>query len=176
MIKLFFTSWFIVCAIQHSISQEITWKTFNQLEGKWQGSGSGFSGGTSVIHSEFNFVMDGLFMEIKNHSEFAPSEENQKGDIHDDWGIISFDKTREKFVFRQFHSEGFYNQYILNDTLSNPKFLVFETEFIENFVDGGTARFTIILISENKIETVFDVGFPGREMTCYGKNKLIKLN
>jgi hypothetical protein len=62
----------------------------------------------------------------------------------------------------------------LNHTLSNDSILVFETESIENFVPSGKARWTIKIVSENQIETTFDVSFPGKEYTCFGVNVLEK--
>ena len=66
------------------------------------------------------------------------------------------------------------NQYVLNDSLSTNDVYIFETENIENFVEGGKSRWTIKKINENKIETIFDVSFPGKEYSCFGTNKLIK--
>lgn len=74
------------------------------------------------------------------------------------------------YVFRQFHVEGFVNQYVLNQTESTPHKLVFESELIENFVPGGKARWTILIHNEKSIETLFDLQMPGKEMMNYGKN------
>lgn len=155
-------------------SQEKQLDRFNHLIGNWVGTGEGYSASKSVIHSSFRWVLNKQFLEVKNHSEFESTDQNPEGGIHDDWGIISFDKARKVFVFRQFHTEGFINQYVLNDSLSTDKSFVFESEVIENFVQGGTARFTIHIKSDSEIETLFDVGFPGREMACFGKNSLQK--
>ena len=155
-------------------AQENPLEKFEGLIGKWEGTGAGFGNSKSVIHSEFNWVLNQQFIEVKNHSEFPGSTENPAGETHDDWGMISFDQARKVVVFRQFHNEGFVNQYILNNDLSNENKLVFESESIENFVPGGTAKFTILIKSETEIETIFDVGFPGKEMACFGQNKLIK--
>jgi hypothetical protein len=118
--------------------------------------------------------MDGQYIEVKNESWFEPTEKKIKGEHHIDKGFISFDKSRNTIIFRQFNSEGYINQYFLNDTLSNDAILVFETEIIENFMAGGKARWTIKKVSENKIETTFDVSFPNKEYTCFGSNVLEK--
>ncbi len=39
---------------------------------------------------------------------------------------------------------------------------------------GGKARWTIKLITDQEIETTFDVSFPNKEYTCLGVNKLIR--
>ncbi|MGH8247883.1 MAG: hypothetical protein ACREUU_15795, partial [Gammaproteobacteria bacterium] len=38
-----------------------------------------------------------------------------KVEVHEDWGVISYDRARRTFVFRQFHVEGFVNQYVLQE-------------------------------------------------------------
>ncbi|MDP3353330.1 MAG: hypothetical protein Q8S44_06295 [Flavobacteriaceae bacterium] len=149
---------------------------FENLLGNWKGTGAGFSNNTSTIMSSFQFTLNQQYIEVKNESVFKPTEKNPTGEVHQDWGFISFDKQRKLFVFRQFHIEGFVNQYIFNQAISTPEKLVFESEIIENFVPGGKARWTIIINNENAIETIFDLQMPGKEFVCYGTNKLEKLN
>jgi hypothetical protein len=116
-------------------------------------------------------MMNHTFIEVKNRSEFKLTPQNPKGKIHEYYGIISFYKARNVFVFKKFHTEGFINQYVLNDSLSFKKTLIFEWENIENFASEGKARFTINVISGSEIETLFDVGFPGKEMSYFGSNQ-----
>ncbi|WP_340113466.1 hypothetical protein [Maribellus mangrovi] len=145
---------------------------FDGLIGKWEGTGTGFGNAQSEVSANYNWLMNRQYIEVKHHSEFDPTDQNPEGEIHDDQGIISFDKARQVVVFRQYHNEGFFNEYVLNDSLSTKSNLIFETERIENFVPGGRAKFTIKLIGKDEIQTVFDVGFPGREMACFGTNNL----
>ena len=62
--------------------------------------------------------MNNTYLKIENHSEFKPTESKPEGEIHEDWGIVSFDQARGLYVYRQFNNEGYVNQYILNDSLS----------------------------------------------------------
>jgi len=140
--------------------------------GKWEGSGVGFGSNRSTIQSSFQPVMNGTYIEVMNESLFEPTEDNPQGDHHIDKGFISFDKVRGVLVYRQFNNEGYVNQYTLSDSLSTDFVLVFESENIENFVPGGRARITLRNISEDSIETAFDLSFPGREFTCVGTNYL----
>ncbi|MDP2087836.1 MAG: hypothetical protein Q8J84_00370 [Flavobacteriaceae bacterium] len=146
------------------------WTKFESIIGQWNGSGMGNAGATSTVKTSFELVMNGQFIEVKNESVFKPTEKNQKGEIHTDWDLISFDKQRKVFVFRQFHLEGFVNQYVLNETESTPTKLVFETGIIENFIPGGKARWTIIMNEGNLVETIFDLQMPGKEFVRYGTN------
>lgn len=154
------------------LAQDSIFKRLDFIIGKWQGTGSGFGNATSIINSEFNLVMGGQFIEIKNESKFEPTDKKPEGEHHIDWGMISYDKSRKKIIFRQYNIEGYVNQYVLSDSLTNDSTLVFETEIIENFVPGGKARWTINKNSENEIETIFDVSFPGKEFACFGTNLL----
>jgi len=144
------------------------------LLGEWTGSGSGFGNDSSTVESFFKPVMNDKFIEFKNESWFSSTSDNPEGEHHIDRGFISFDKARKLIVLRQFHIEGYINQYVLIDSLSNDSMLIFESESIENFVPGGKARWTIKKISENQIETIFDVAFPDSDYSCMGINKLMK--
>ena len=147
---------------------------FNNLKfalGEWTGTGNGFGNNTSTVESSFNFVMNGKYVAVKNESHFKPTEKKPKGEHHIDNGFISYDRGRKAIVFRQFHIEGFYNQYVLNQELSTDELLVFETEFIENFVPNGKTKWTLKKVSDNEIETYFDLS-TGGEFIRYGTNKL----
>jgi len=146
------------------------------LPGDWQGTGTGFGNATSVIEAQFKLVMDGKYIEVMHHSQFAPTNKNPEGDQHTDKGFISFDKSRNVIVYRQFNSEGYVNQYVMNDSLCTDSVFVFETEIIENFVPGGNARWTIKRLADDQIETIFDVSFPGKEYACFGTNRLNRIN
>ena len=156
-----------------SFAQENVFEKFDFLIGKWKGTGAGFGNNKSVIHAEYNLIMGGKYIEIKHDSKFEPTETRPEGEHHVDWGIISYDKDRQKIVLRQFHVEGFVNQYILKEPLSNGSTFIFETEAIENLV-GGKARWTIKKTGEDEIETIFDVSFPGRDFVCFGTNRMTK--
>jgi hypothetical protein len=50
--------------------------------------------------------------------------------------MMSFDKGRKNFVFRQFHIEGFVNQYVMTSSSADGKTIVFTSESIENIPAG----------------------------------------
>ncbi|MDH3649377.1 MAG: hypothetical protein OEQ53_06815 [Saprospiraceae bacterium] len=154
--------------------QSSPFETIEFIIGKWSGTGEGFGNEKSKIESSYQFVMDGNYIEVMNESKFEPTKQKPEGGHHVDKGFISYDKSRKAIIFRQFNNEGYINKYLLNETLSNDSILVFETEMIENFVDGGKTRWTIRKISEEEIETTFDVAFSDKEYTCFGTNYLKK--
>lgn len=144
------------------------------LFGEWEGTGSGFGNNRSKITASYRPVMNGVYIDVKHDSRFEPTAENPLGEHHTDQGFISLDKARQVFVFRQFNNEGYINQYVLVDSLSSEEMLVFQTENIENFVPGGSAKWTIEKKSDAEIETNFYVSFPGREAKCFGTNKMFR--
>ena len=157
-----------------SFGQTNSFDKIKFILGEWHGTGSGFGNEKSRIESSFQLVMDEKYIEVKNESIFEPTEKKPEGEHHIDKGFISYDKNRDLIIYRQFNKEGYVNQYLLNDTLSNDSILVFETEMIENFVPGGKARWTIKKKSETQIETIFDVSFPNKKYSCFGISKLKK--
>lgn len=157
-----------------SFGQSNPFDRLNFIMGEWSGNGSGFGNEESKIESVFQFVMGGKYIEVKNESIFEPTKKKPGGEYHIDKGFISYDKSRKIIVFRQFNNEGYINQYLLNDTLSNDSLLIFETELIENFVPDGKVRWTIKKISKNQIETTFEVSLANNEYSCFGVNTLFK--
>ena len=154
------------------MAQQDKWERFNVLIGKWEGGGEGFGNNKSTTETEFNFILGKRYIKVENMSTFEPTEKNKEGEIHKDVGLISYDKNRDKYVFRQFHTEGFVNQYVLVDSLSDKKTFVFHSEAIENFVEGGKAKYTIKVMGKGKLEAIFELSFPGKEFVCYGRNRL----
>ena len=128
------------------------------------------------VESSSHFIMDGRYIAVTHESRFEPTDKKPGGEYHIDKGFISFDMSRNQIVYRQFNNEGYVNQYVLNDSLSDEAKLVFETELIENFIAGVKARWTIKKISDIQIETIFYVSFPNKEYTCMGTNVLMKTN
>src|SRR5688572_26491488 len=82
------------------------WEPFKFFVGNWEGTGTG-QPGVSKIQREYRFVLGDKFMEVRNTSTYEPQPKNPKGEVHQDWGMIGFDKARKSFVFRQFHVESF---------------------------------------------------------------------
>ncbi len=146
------------------------WKPFLSLEGKWEGNGEGNSGKSKVVQ-EFQFVLNKNFLHVKTKSVFAPNRDNPKGEIHEDMGFISYDKARKVFVFRQFHTEGFVNQYVLDIAEDGKKF-VFTTEKIENAPPSMKARWTLKIEGKDNIEGIFELAFDGKTYKPCSKNKM----
>lgn len=94
------------------------------------------------------------------------------GEIHEDLGVVSYDRSREKFVFRQFHIEGFVNQYTLDSLSADGATFVFSSEHIENAPPGTKAMLELAITGDSRLKTTFNVAFPGRDFQCFSKNDL----
>ena len=143
------------------------------LVGKWQGASEG-QPGTGTLTREYRVVLGDRFIEETNRSVYPEQEKNPKGEVHEHRSFFSFDIARKTVVFRQFHGEGFVNQYVLEPT-TKPGVLVFVSEAIENIPKGYRARETYIFISENEFEEVFEIAEPGKDFALYSKARLKRI-
>src|SRR5688500_9896413 len=107
------------------------WTQFKFFIGSWQGSGEG-KAGISRVERTYEFVLKSKFIFVRSKSIYDLQEKNPKGEVHEEWGFISYDRARETFVFRQFHIEGFVNQYVCNELAEDSQTIGFITEEIEN--------------------------------------------
>ena len=87
------------------------WKPMRFFVGSWTGTGKGQSG-ESIVKREYRFILKDRFLESVNQSTYPPQDKNPKGEVHEDRGLFSWDRARRRLVLRQFHVEGFVNQYV----------------------------------------------------------------
>jgi hypothetical protein len=146
------------------------WAPFEFFIGEWGGIGES-KAGTSKIEAEYGYVLGGRFLEVRHHSEFEPTEENPEGEIHDDLGYISYDSIRDKFVLRQFHVEGFVNQYVLDSVSADGRLMIFESEAIENLPAGWRVRLTHEITGKDEYRATFDLAAPDKDFICYFQNR-----
>ena len=161
-------------SIQAEKAEEDTWKNFRYLEGIWEGTGDGMSGISKVTYS-FEFLMNKKYLHMRTRSVFKPQEKNPKGEVHEDWGMFSYDTMRKKHVFRQFHVEGFITQYTLESISAQGNFLEFATETIENAPPGMKAKLTFEKRDDKTMELKFFLMMPGRDdFSCLSTNQVTK--
>jgi len=145
------------------------WQPVQFLVGTWEGQGEGKSG-ISKVWKDWHFVLNGKFLHMKTKAVFEPQEKNPKGETHEDLGYFSFDAERKKIMFRQFHVEGFFIHYVLEDISSDGKALTFVSEQIENGPSGLLAKLKFKVLEAGTVEERFELAFPGREYDCYNTN------
>lgn len=140
------------------------------LVGRWEGTSEG-QPGKGTLRREYERVLNGRFIRVRNRSEYPAQEKNPKGEIHEDEGFLSFDRSRKRLVLRQFHVEGFVNQYVQDDTGAADR-VAFTTESIENIPSGWRARETYIVHGTDAFEEVFELAEAGKAFEVYSRAQL----
>ena len=134
---------------------ESPWGPIRFLVGDWEGESEGQPGKGSVKRT-YRFVLADKFLHERNVSTYPPQPKNEKGEVHEHWSFFSHDRARHTLVFRQFHQEGFVNQYVM--TAGSPAgTVVFETEALENVPSGWKARETYQLVSPDEFVETFEL-------------------
>lgn len=144
------------------------WLPLGNLIGTWTGTGKG-ANGIGNYERTYQFVLNKKYIEVKNKAIYPPNDKSPKGYMHEDAGYISYDRTRKKFIFRQFHIEGYINQYKLDSISTKGKTVVFVSEGIENIPAGWRARETYKFISEDEFTETFELAEPGKDFAFYSE-------
>lgn len=142
------------------------------LLGSWRGTSTG-KPGEGRVEREYRRALNGRFIHVQNRSVYPPQSANPKGEVHEDVGFISFDRARSRFVLRQFHTEGFVNQYV-SEPGGSDRVWAFSSEAIENIPAGWRARETYTRRGANEIEEVFELAAPGKDFEVYSRARLTR--
>jgi len=140
------------------------------LIGRWEGTSDG-QPGVARVRREYIRILRSRFIHVENQSVYQPQEKNPKGESHDDVGIFSFDTSRRRAVLRQFHVEGFVNQYVA-DLDARPATFEFTSEAIENIPPGWRARETYVVLGPDEFDEVFELAGPGKPFELYSRAHL----
>jgi THAP4-like, heme-binding beta-barrel domain len=140
------------------------------LVGRWEGSSEG-QPGRGTVQREYTRILNSRFIRVQNTSVYLPQDKNPNGETHEDLGVYSFDKSRGRAVFRQFHVEGFVNQYVA-DADPQPGRVAFTSEAIENIPPGYRARETYVVLGPDAFEEVFELAEPGKPFQLYSRAHL----
>jgi hypothetical protein len=146
------------------------WEPLKFFVGTWEGASKG-QPGQGTCEREYQFALNGKFLHVKNKSTYAPQEKNPKGEVHEDLGFFSYDRGRKKFVLRQFHVEGFVNQYLFDSKSEDGKTLSFITESIENIPAGFKGKETYRILNDNEFIETFELAEPGKAFEVYSETK-----
>jgi hypothetical protein len=145
------------------------WEPVRVFAGDWVGSAEG-KAGAGTVRRTYAFVLEERFLHENNVSVYAPQPANPSGETHRHWSLFSYDRQRNALVLRQFHQEGFVNQYVLNAAESKPGKLVFDSESFENFDNRWKARETYEIRSIDEFVETFELGEPGQKLEVYSRN------
>jgi hypothetical protein len=145
------------------------WSAIQFLVGEWQGESEGQPGKGTVKRS-YRFVLGDKFLHEQNVSTYPPQPKNEKGEIHHHWSFFSYDRARRVLVLRQFHQEGFVNQYVMAPA-STAGSVVFESEALENVPAGWKARETYQAVSADEFTETFELASGSAAYEVYSKTR-----
>ena len=152
------------------IKKPDVWTPFKFFIGTWTGTGKG-KPGISQVERQYQSILGGKYIQINHKSVYAPQENNPKGETHEDIGFFSYDRGRKQFVLRQFHVEGFVNQFKAETIAEEGKLIVFISESLENIPAGYRAKETYRILNENEFLEIFEIAEPGKEFSVYSENR-----
>ena len=150
------------------------WARVRVLEGEWVGTAEG-EPGVGTVHRSYQFILGHRFLHERNVSAYAAKHPGTAGELHEHWSLISFDKKRQLLVLRQFHQEGFVNQYVLDGEQSRPGHLVFVSEAFENLDSRWRARETYDVTADDRFVETFELAEPGKEFQLYSKSSFTRV-
>ena len=146
------------------------WKPLRFLVGEWRGSSEG-EPGKGTVRRTYTFVMNGRYLHERNISTYPRQERNPKGERHEHWTMFSYDRARKMIVMRQFHGEGFVNQYAMPAAGDNASGFVFESEGFENLPAGWRARERYEVLSKDGFIETFELAAPGKDFQVYSRTQ-----
>jgi hypothetical protein len=141
------------------------WGPLRLLVGTWDGAISGQLGtGTGV--REYELILDESFLLYRQASVRIPQEASPAGDFHRELCIFSYDTERETIVLREFFVEGVVSRSTCDIEGSTVTCIA---EEIENGT-GMQARLTLEIHDAFSFDEVYELAFPGEELSVYFTN------
>ena len=161
---------FLPAAIHAQSVEPDPWAPVRFMAGEWKGTATGQAAEGTVVR-KYEFVLGQKFLHEKNTSTYPPHAKNPKGEVHEHISFISYDKARKLLVLRQFHVEGFVNQFVFNRDASTPAKFAFDSEVFENFSNKWKARETYEVIGPDEFTETFELAPPDKPFQVYSVNR-----
>jgi hypothetical protein len=158
-----------VAGATQTASPDDPWLPVRFLAGEWEGEAEGQPGKGSVKRS-YCFVLKDKFLHEQNVSSYPAQPRNEKGEVHEHWSFVSFDRARRLLVLRQFHQEGFVNQYVLVPG-GDPGKVVFESEALENVPASWKARESYESVSPDEFVETFELAAGADPYQVYSRTR-----
>lgn len=137
------------------------------LLGDWKGESDG-DPGKGTVERSYRLVLGNRFIHEQNVSSYPPQAKNPKGERHEHWSLVSYDRGRRSLVLRQFHQEGFVNQYLAAPPGPEGR-IVFDSEALENVPAGWKARETYEVVSGDEFVETFEIASDGKTFAVYSR-------
>lgn len=163
----------LVCPLLVSaqIPHDSLWAPMRFFIGTWSGVGEG-EGGTSVCERNYQWALNGNFIQVRSKSAYAPQEKNPQGEIHEEIGYINYNNIEQKFMLREFHVEGYVNEYRLESVSPDGKKFTFVSYEIENIPNGWRAREIYEILGNDEFVETFELAAPGKDFSVYTKSTM----
>ena len=158
---------FVLAAGPAPAAKESPWSSIQFMVGEWRGESEGRPGKGTVART-YRFVLEDRFLAEENTSTYPPQPANEKGEVHQHRSYFSYDRARKVLVLRQFHQEGFVNQYAMVPGASAAK-VVFESEALENVPAGWKARETYEVVSPDEFVETFELAMGDKPFEVYSR-------
>jgi hypothetical protein len=172
VVVMVMVTWAGLGLAQTPVSEQVApdpWEPVRFLVGTWEGTAEG-QAGVGTVRRIYAFVLKDRYLHETNVSTYLPQAPNKAGEVHEHWSLLSYDRGRQAMVLRQFHGEGFVNQYVLTTSESQPRRLVFTSESFENFDNSWRARETYEIRSPDEFVEIFELQAPGKGFEVYSRN------
>ena len=155
-------------------SAESPWSPVQFMVGEWAGESDGQLG-KGTVKRTYRFVLGDKFLHEQNVSTYPPQPKNEKGEVHEHWSLFSHDRGRQALVLRQFHQEGFVNQYVMTPATAGGK-VVFESEALENVGAGWKARESYEVVSPDEFVETFELATGGGAYEVYSQARFKRVH
>lgn len=136
------------------------WAPVRFMAGDWDGESEG-EPGKGTVRRSYRFVLNDKFLNEQNVSTYPPQPKNEKGEVHHHQAFFSYDRARRALVLRQFHQEGFVNQFAMSASGRDGRSMVFESEALENVPPGWKAKESYEIISNDEFVETFEIASAG---------------
>jgi hypothetical protein len=150
------------------VAAEDQWGPVRFLVGRWEGTSEG-QPGSGTVQRSYEFILDGRYLHERNTSSYPPRAAGKAGEVHQHWSFLSYDRGRRALVLRQFHQEGFVNQYVMAPRGEPAADVVFESESFENLPAGWKARESYRVLAPDAFEETFELAGPGKPFELYSR-------
>ena len=168
---LFFAATAALCAASPAEPEAGAWMPVRLFVGTWEGAASGKPGKGTATRT-YGFELNNSFLVARNKSVYEPKKPGEKPEVHQDLGIFSYDQNLKQLILRQFHVEGFVNEYALENAAPDGKSFDFVTQRIENIAPGWRAKESYRIISNDEFEESFFLAGPGKDFELYSRTLL----
>jgi uncharacterized damage-inducible protein DinB len=139
------------------------WGRIRTLAGRWEGTSEG-KPGTGRTVREYRLDLNGRVLSGTNTVTYAK-------ETHEDRSVFTYDRGRKEIALRQFHVEGFVNEYRTGGAGAADS-IQFTSFAIDNIPEGWRARETYTFRGPDEVIEVFELAAPGKDFETYSRTTL----